>query len=553
MKFSVISIALLAHNNALFAQANNTNQNRKPSRALKVKKSPKSPSTLKSAPKAPKAPKVPKVPKVPKAPKAPKASWSKSSKSAKFSDLSKLGKIHLDFNTAFLSFEEFQGTSTNLVITSFYTIQANPSPEVLAIDQVGSIAFDANKSFDQDEVGDVFTITNEEAVWPNEAITAPDSLFDFEALVVAHGFHPTFEPGKLTAINVDTLDEYIIHQSTNESPEYYHNSVFYDMDGDGLLDIISVRSGFKLFPSFRPPSGDLVWFKNPGTDLDKDVGWEEFVILSGPMAPDIKVLMYDFDHDGVPEIVTTHFFVGKKITIYGALNPSDAIWGQSGIKSVDISTDQGSPFGVEVVDLDGDGKVDILATNHEGDNCGDNIIPGRVYALEAPADLSLLFDATQWSTRILLDDIYPQPTLLSAGSPRLAPGKAKTFYPSRQEEIDGGRPWVVVGGDEAGKVWIFRPKSEVGWDYDIEVVFDINDTYGPRTTQTFMAEKPGITISTIGAVAIRYDRKGNDGMAEIFIPAFEAQDIHVYTFRKSGNSALNFTDTGLLECPVASP
>ena len=43
------------------------------------------------------------------------------------------------------------------------------------------------------------------------------------------------------------------------------------------------------------------------------------------------------------------------------------------------------------------------------------------------------------------------------------------------------KPWIVVSGDEASKVWLLTPKSpsKTNWEYLSAVVFDINDTYGP--------------------------------------------------------------------------
>jgi hypothetical protein len=54
-------------------------------------------------------------------------------------------------------------------------------------------------------------------------------------------------------------------------------------------------------------------------------------------------------------------------------------------RSKDIVTDQGKSFELEIVDLNHDGRVDVLATNHQEDNCFDvtqDPIPGRVFAVE---------------------------------------------------------------------------------------------------------------------------------------------------------------------------
>ena len=96
------------------------------------------------------------------------------------------------------------------------------------------------------------------------------------------------------------------------------------------------------------------------------------------------------------------------------------------------------------------------------------------------------------------------------------------------------KPWVVLGGDEAAKVWILKPASDApdDWNYESAVIFDINDFYGPNTSQTLMDDLQGISISTVGGLTWRYDQPGPDGMAEFFLPVFEGRDIHLLGFRK---------------------
>ena len=125
--------------------------------------------------------------------------------------------------------------------------------------------------------------------------------------------------------------------------------------------------------------------------------------------------MHDLDHDGVPEFLATHYFTGDKISIYGVDGNGDGtdwssvVHGEASIRSVDVSTDQGKPFGIKVVDLDGDGRLEILATHHQSDGCAFPAnFPGRVYATIPPSDKEALYDASKWTTRILMDGIYPQ-------------------------------------------------------------------------------------------------------------------------------------------------
>ena len=81
-------------------------------------------------------------------------------------------------------------------------------------------------------------------------------------------------------------------------------------------------------------------------------------------------------------------------------------------------------------------------------------------------------------------------------------------------------------------MWILTPTGE-DMAYESHVVFDINVALYTCATQT--DERPGVTISTLGAVETRYDRTGADGVTEIFIPVFEGKAIFVYSFRAEGS------------------
>lgn len=148
-------------------------------------------------------------------------------------------------------------------------------------------------------------------------------------------------------------------------------------------------------------------------------------------------------------------------------------------------------------------------------------IPGRVFALEQPASGNIFFD--DWTTHVLLDDIRPNLSLTNASLSRLAPGAASAILPFSNK---GEKPWIVVGGDEASKAWLLSPVTEQDWTYDAQVIFDINEYYGPGTTQTPLQDPFGITIATIGKV-IAIASKKKRGDLVILVPVFEANHVHV--------------------------
>ena len=287
--------------------------------------------------------------------------------------LETLGVINLDFNPAFLSAEEV-GYEQCLFVTSFFNADVSQPgpPQFFSNDLVASICdledLEEDKTYNDAEATIVTDLAGgaPKTVWPNEAIKAPEGAFPFQALVIAQGFHPAASPGRLTAIDLDDPNktEYIIQQSTQSGPFmgnpfdpenrpwYYHDAQFYDMNNDGFLDIISVRSGFRVGAGgFHPPFGQLVWFENPGpVNLDPNVEWRETVLFGDPsnqfQGPDIFVKMHDFDGDGVPEFVATHFFTDPgppetsadrgKITVYGA--PPGGDW--SHVNALDPTSPQ---------------------------------------------------------------------------------------------------------------------------------------------------------------------------------------------------------------------
>jgi hypothetical protein len=509
--------------------------------------------------------------------------------------------LPLNFNPAFTHIDKFNmpvgGPQDGLLVSSFYNVTKDPTgttvTSTFSRDLVARIpgldTLDFN-TFDKDTSVEVLTDLGGppyKTNWPNHISRVPDGVVPFEAVVSPQGFLAAEAPGRLSLINLDdpNRQEYIVHQSTGlvdapcddsaaNKPRFYHEVQYVDMDADGDKDIVTVRSGFKPFGpgSFCAFYGDLVYFENPGVAISANTQWAEHLLFGYPHVPaggpDLSIRMYDFENDGVPEVVASHFFNRSgAIRIYGApvgMNWSDVDPVNGPLvrhANIVAPASQGQPFGFEIVDLNLDGKVDILLTNHQRDNCFDvtqSAVPGRVIALEQPAGGSFFAGPTAWPLHILKDNILPNPTFPAptAAPGRLAPGLAVSFTPiaGQQGKV---KPWIVVGGDEASKVWLLTPKlatSKTNWEYLSAVIFDINDYYGPGTTQTIMGPSgisPGEVISTIGTPSVRYDGSGSTARTQIYIPVFEAKEIHVLTLRPGSTADRVVCPPDVREaCPV---
>jgi hypothetical protein len=503
-------------------------------------------------------------------------------------DVYSKGVLHAPFNTAFLHIQKFGqpggAKKEGLLLSSFFNVSKDAEgrsiQKVLTRDLVARIAdLDAVDADAFDGSKDIEVLTDLDGVprqiWPNETARVPDGVLPFEAVVSPQGFISASRPGRMTLINLDDPQraEYIVDQSTfvpprcepgseDNQPWFYHDARFIDMDADGLRDMVTVRSSTVVGRAgFCKPSGQLLWFRNPGEALDKNTEWDEHILVDvepQPGGPEINMNVHDLDGDGVQEIIASHFFKYDAITIYGA--PEGKTWAdidpENGlaVRQKDIMRGQGNPFAIEVVDMNMDGLLDVMTSNHQGDQCfkvTKTKIPGRAIAIEHPADGDMF--TRDWTVHVIKDNILATPTFPKPvrGPGRLAPNRAFPFWPKRSMQ-GKTRPWVMLGGDEAAKVWVLKPLSEDpdDWRYESAVVFDINDHYGANTTQTLLEDPQGITISTIGGLAWRYDEQGQDGMAEFYLPVFEAGDIHILSFREQpGQAAVSCPADVYPACP----
>ncbi|MBN1389564.1 MAG: VCBS repeat-containing protein [Candidatus Thermoplasmatota archaeon] len=121
-----------------------------------------------------------------------------------------------------------------------------------------------------------------------------------------------------------------------------------DMNKDGHLDIIVPVNGY---------SGTANIYRNPFPLNPFNRPWTVISAISGLQYP-YEAIPFDINNDGVLDMIATQNYGGVK-------------WGQapananstSGWKSYDMYTSVSYPYGVDVSDLDNDGKADVFITS----------------------------------------------------------------------------------------------------------------------------------------------------------------------------------------------
>lgn len=313
--------------------------------------------------------------------------------------------------------------------------------------------------------------------WPNQLSKTPAEIGNY--VVIPDGFLP---PGKARG-NIFLADEAgTLNQITDDVVgAFYHLAEWFDFNGDGNLDCMTVRvikSGWFSF-TFE---GELLWYENPGADLLLSQKWKSHKIADGPDVY-FKTRMYQ----GNIAVFATEFFNDVPKLSLQFVNMRGEL-----VSSRVIDDNMGNPFGVELVDLDGDGKEDLLATNHQDD---EDAIKMGVFAYEIPDDLAN-GDFIRHTVAYNVSNI--KMVIPGVG----APGFAHGFYP--REGMTGPKH-VITAGDGSFDVWYSRPVGR--FQYDTQII-DIGGTTGEL---------------------LHYDFTG-DGVLDVLIPDNDYWKLKALTF-----------------------
>jgi len=330
-------------------------------------------------------------------------------------------------------------------------------------------------------------VTERKVTWPNKLSRVPEEYGDY--IVIPDGFLvPLKSDGNLFLADKRGR----VHRVTdNAKNKFYHEVEWHDFNGDGLKDILTVRVNKNGFVPGDYDEGDMLWLENPGqAGFEKQ--WKSHLIAKGP-----DVIFKSVPYKGGLAVFCTEFFRTKaphndpRISVR-LLNSKGE---QTAYRIIDANL--GLPFAVTLDDLDGDGKYELIATNHQDD---ETEIKAAIFAYEVPWD-------------DLINGQYPRhtliyhPTLIKRPAAGVgSPGFAYPFYP--QKGMTGPKH-ILCAGDGTFDVWYLKPTGQ-RFKYDVQII-DFTGTTGELLLRDF----------------------DGDGVMDVLIPDNDEWGIHGITFKNN--------------------
>lgn len=332
--------------------------------------------------------------------------------------------------------------------------------------------------------------------WPNEVAGVPESVFGKRMVAIPDGFLVPFkDDGYIYLVDISGSTPQGPYKLTDhtEGKWFYHRVVWKDMDGDGDLDILTCRAREPVFSIFSTKDTELLWLENPDTHQYRSP-WKQHVITHGPDVyfRNLKVNTTD----GVYDVIVTTEFFAKKLSVHWTTDSMNRWNDLSKVHSRTVDTTAGALFDVEINDVNGDGREDLLVVS--------NGMNGSVLVYEIPSD----FRTDNFPRHTIATNFVPR----STGQGKGAPGSA--FCIRSRSSDRSSRPMILVSGDDDGRAYFLEPNSNStkDWSYTKNVFHDAGS-------------------GTVGQIA--YADVDGDDFVDLFVPNFNLNDISIYTFAPS--------------------
>jgi len=426
-------------------------------------------------------------------------------------------------NPAFLSFvnmkDQTSSTKTQLLATTFGMTQ-NFISVLNGIDTLYNTTTKNNKVPNNSKI-----IGNTDYVWPNVAEQIPSEVFSSverasfcsgaaaaaadsdscELLVIPDGFlvpgHKTggvhIQGVNLAALSGDVNVEPIksFNVAGEETNWFYHKANWFDMDKDGLMDMIIARCNVNTFGQAK---GELVWLKHPSDPSQVTKPWKMSVLANGP---DI-ISMPLVGNDGLLYIISAEFFA-EKLSVTSVTPGATPKVNSYTI----VDSSPGPSDDLKLADVDGDGVVELILTTHQNKD-------GKVYAYELPANLlpakssSVREGGADWQ-RVLIATGFV--TTLK-GQNQASPGFIYPMpYLDKSRNMISNRPYFAIAGDGSESFHLLTP------------IADPNNAYAYKLETIF------VTNGTVGTVAV--GDLNSDGIMEVCIPDYDNGFLYFYSFK----------------------
>jgi hypothetical protein len=133
-----------------------------------------------------------------------------------------------------------------------------------------------------------------------------------------------------------------------------------DMDGDGDIDVVMALG---MSPPQDPcdlEHQQIVWYENEGNPSQSP--WKKHIICAN-FSNAFEAIAADLDNDGQMEVVATSWDLPGRVALFKHQGDPRGAWDMQILKEGWTRADQ-----VLIVDLDGDGRLDILAAAERGSN-----------------------------------------------------------------------------------------------------------------------------------------------------------------------------------------
>jgi len=353
--------------------------------------------------------------------------------------------------------------------------------------------------------------------WPNQVQAVPSEIFGDGYFVVADGFAtPGTYDGCVAIVNsnigrpagpsdVQFLTNGCGQGNFLQTKYYYHYTQWYDMDGDGDLDLVTARSSSITDPTNVTESA-LLWLQNPGKGFSTTAKtWKAFVIDDSINVADTAFNVMTYNN--VIYAVAGGFSSGT-LALFSGAN-----WAATANVNIQvIATDTPFYFDTHFDDVNMDGIPDVIVT------IGSYGVGNGKLVIYPGVDNNGAYTV---GDAVTVYDQFPVFDSSSLGSP----GNAFVFHYSLNSEAHSEVPSILISGDDDGYMYIADPNdtdpANFDWTFSTNVIYKTSN-FNPFVTP--------FTAPTVGQPTLA-DVNG-DGCIDIVVAGYSLKQI-VFLEQKS--------------------